>query len=179
LGGKDKDKDKDKDKVVIITDSPLTSGMVGVAYNCTFEAVNGTEPYSWRVDDTSDLPGGLTLSGAGVLSGTPSENGDFIFGVGVIDNLGKKANKQFSITIAPKDKPPLELQITSIGITGNSDDNFATISSVDVDGAGVAVTEGEFETTVDISTDEADITIESSDAVPNKARAIIRIRNEE
>lgn len=54
--------------------APLTIGVVGSAYGpITLTAAGGTNgPYTWSA---TNLPPGLTLSSAGVLSGTPSTDG--------------------------------------------------------------------------------------------------------
>src|SRR5882762_1751824 len=54
-----------------ITTSTLASGTVGVAYNSALTATGGTTPYSWSIA-SGTLPTVLTLSSAGVISGTPS-----------------------------------------------------------------------------------------------------------
>jgi hypothetical protein len=56
-----------------ITLSPTTlpGGTVGVAYSQTLMASGGTAPYSYAIS-AGALPAGLTLSSAGVISGTPT-----------------------------------------------------------------------------------------------------------
>ena len=49
----------------------MTVGTDGTAYELTFEAEGGNEDYTWTAAST--LPVGLTLSTAGVLSGTPRQ----------------------------------------------------------------------------------------------------------
>jgi hypothetical protein len=64
---------------------------VGVAYSpVTFAASSGTPPYTWSVTSGSSLPPGLSLSTAGVLSGTPSAAGNFSFTVTVSDSASPK-----------------------------------------------------------------------------------------
>ena len=58
----------------------LPSGSRGSAYGpVTFAATGGTNPHSFSV--TGSLPPGLTLSPAGVLSGTPTAVGNYTFSV--------------------------------------------------------------------------------------------------
>lgn len=53
---------------------PLTIGTIGAAYGpVTLTAVNGAGPLTWS---GTDLPTGLVLSSAGVLSGTPATDGN-------------------------------------------------------------------------------------------------------
>ena len=57
---------------------------VNAAYSDTLTATGGTTPYTWSVN-AGTLPPGLTLSAAGVLSGTPTATGSYPFSVNVID----------------------------------------------------------------------------------------------
>ena len=59
---------------VAITPASLPAATVATAYNQTITASGGTAPYTYAVTAGS-LPAGLTLSPAGVLSGTPTANG--------------------------------------------------------------------------------------------------------
>ena len=55
----------------IITQS-LPPATVGEAYYARLDAADGLEPYVWALDGSSDpLPGGLSLSTAGEVTGTP------------------------------------------------------------------------------------------------------------
>jgi large repetitive protein len=76
---------------VVVAHAPLTianpvfhSGEVGVTYTpVTLSATGGLPPYTWTV--VGALPGGLTLSSDGIVSGTPTQNGFFAFSVQVLD----------------------------------------------------------------------------------------------
>jgi hypothetical protein len=81
---------------VIGTASPLPSGTVGTAYSQTFVASDGTPPYSWSVT-SGTLPAGLTLSTAGILSGTPTTVDNSSFTVQVTG--GDNATKLFSLEV--------------------------------------------------------------------------------
>lgn len=60
------------------------SGEVGVTYApVTLSAAGGLPPYTWS--SIGSLPAGLTLSSDGVVSGTPTQSGNFAFGVQVLD----------------------------------------------------------------------------------------------
>jgi hypothetical protein len=48
----------------------LPSSVQGAAYQAALSAVGGVAPYTWKLAPTSKLPSGLTLSSAGVISGT-------------------------------------------------------------------------------------------------------------
>ena len=74
-----------------------TSGVVDVSYSYTFTATGGVPPYTW----TGDAPGGLNLSSAGILSGTPTTAGSFNFLVSVTDSLGQIASTNYGMDVFP------------------------------------------------------------------------------
>lgn len=57
-----------------ITSGSPPAGEVGVPYSFQFTATGGSGNYSWSVT-AGTLPAGLTLSAAGLLSGTPTAAG--------------------------------------------------------------------------------------------------------
>lgn len=64
----------------------LPAGVINTAYTqTTLTAANGTAPYTWSVTGGA-LPAGMSLSTAGVLSGTPTASGSFSFTVTVTDS---------------------------------------------------------------------------------------------
>ena len=71
--------------VAIATASPLAQGMLNVAFKSTLTAPGGSPPYTWSVASGS-LPAGVTLSAAGVISGTPTAYGTNSFTVQVADS---------------------------------------------------------------------------------------------
>jgi hypothetical protein len=88
--------------LTISTTSPLPAGTVGTAYTQTLTATGGTTPYSWALAAGSPaLPAGLTLSTAGVISGTPTASGTVSVNITVTDAATATATQAFSITINP------------------------------------------------------------------------------
>ena len=83
----------------VITDGPPpTSATVGTAYSFTYTASGYPAPtYSLTA---GNLPTGLSLSSAGVISGTPSADGTFTGTVTATNGVGAGATQNFSITIA-------------------------------------------------------------------------------
>lgn len=82
-----------------VTTTSLPDGTSGQPYPQTqLMAAGGEPPYSWSVTNGS-LPTGLTLSGAGVISGTPTTAGIFSFTVKVTDALSNTASANLTITI--------------------------------------------------------------------------------
>ncbi|MDF3058427.1 MAG: hypothetical protein K0R17_2642 [Rariglobus sp.] len=83
-----------------ITTGALSDGKAGAAYNQSLVATGGVTPYAWSLVSGS-LPAGLSLSGAGVISGTPSAAGTSNFTVKVSGGDGlSSASVAFSLVIA-------------------------------------------------------------------------------
>jgi hypothetical protein len=84
-----------------ITTSSLPAGTVGTPYpTTTLTATGGTSPYTWSVAPGSALPSGLTISSAGVISGTPTASGTFTVTLQVNDSAQATATRSYSITVA-------------------------------------------------------------------------------
>jgi hypothetical protein len=86
-----------------ISNPVFHSGEVGVTFApVTLSATGGVAPYTWSVP-VGALPGGLTLSSDGVVSGTPTANGYFSFAVQVLDFGGNDtAGVPGTIPIVPR-----------------------------------------------------------------------------
>lgn len=90
----------------ITTGDPLPDGAQGLAYSQQLNASGGTLPYAWTPADTGLNGTGLTLSGTGLLSGTPTNSGTVTFTAKVTDSSvlpggGQQEEKIFHITVAP------------------------------------------------------------------------------
>src|SRR5690606_29966993 len=80
-----------------ITSTAPGNGTMGVAYSHTYTAT-GTAPISFALTAGS-LPPGLTLSSAGVISGTPTTAGTYIGQVTASNGTAPDAVQTFNITI--------------------------------------------------------------------------------
>jgi len=88
--------------VSITNGTTLPNAYVGSNYSVTMAATGGSGTgYTWAVSAGSTLPGGLTLSAAGILSGTPATTGTPTFGVTVTDSASNTATATFTLTISP------------------------------------------------------------------------------
>jgi hypothetical protein len=79
-----------------ITTTALPNGTVGAAYSQTL-AATGTAPITWTLD-SGTLPAGLTLSSAGVISGTPTAAGTATFTVKAANGAGSDT-RTLTITV--------------------------------------------------------------------------------
>ena len=80
----------------------LPVAVVGTPYTTTLTALGGKAPLTWSVAAGSLLPTGLTLSPAGVISGSPTASGTFTFTAQVVDSTPgtpQTASQTFSLTI--------------------------------------------------------------------------------
>jgi len=82
-----------------IATSAIPGGTLGGAYSQSLAATGGTPPYTWSLQSGA-LPGGLTLSAGGAITGTINAAGTFSFTVLVTDSAAATATKQLSITVA-------------------------------------------------------------------------------
>ncbi len=71
----------------VITTTTLPLAIHGEAYAQTLAATGGAAPYAWSIADGA-LPAGITLSSAGLISGTSSITGGSVFTAQVTDSLG-------------------------------------------------------------------------------------------
>ncbi len=81
-----------------ITTASLPQGDAGKPYSQQFTLTGGTSPFTWTV--ASGLPTGITMSTAGLLSGTTSATGPFPFTAQVADAV-TTATKALTLTINP------------------------------------------------------------------------------
>ena len=81
----------------VITTATLPGGTVGIAYTQTL-AATGTTPITWTLD-TGTMPTGLSLSTAGVLSGTPTTAASYTLSVKATNSAGSDT-KSYTVAVA-------------------------------------------------------------------------------
>ena len=84
-----------------LSESPLPAGYEGEEYQTALQAAGGQPPYSWSLE-SGQLPAGLTLTSAGVITGTPLEAGSSQFVVRVTDSAQATATRQFQLNITSR-----------------------------------------------------------------------------
>jgi len=85
-----------------IVPRPLPLATLNEAYNQTLSAVNGSGTVTWTLN-SGNLPPGMQLSSAGVLSGTPTAAGTFNFVAGASDAATPTAHadaRAFTLQVA-------------------------------------------------------------------------------
>jgi hypothetical protein len=87
------------------TNAQPPAGAVGAAYSYTFTA-SGSPAATFSVA-TGALPAGLTLNGAGLLSGTPTTAGTATFTVTATNPAGTGGTGTISLTITPANGAPV------------------------------------------------------------------------
>ena len=81
-----------------ITGIPMPGGEVGISYTASLSASGGPTPYTWSLDSGA-LPGGLTLSTDGGVSGVPTAPGTFSFTVKASDATNQYTTQGATIKI--------------------------------------------------------------------------------
>jgi hypothetical protein len=97
---------------------PPSSATVGTAYSFTYSASGSPAP-TFSVTSGA-LPGGLTLSAAGVISGTPIKPGTFTGTVTASNGVSPNATQNFTITVAASGLAAANASSTAAGTTGTS-----------------------------------------------------------
>ena len=87
--------------------SPFARGVgpsseVGVRLGRTFTATGGSGTYAWSVSSGA-LPAGVVLDPAkGRVTGAPTEDGDFAFGVTATDSEGRATSVSATLSVVPR-----------------------------------------------------------------------------
>jgi hypothetical protein len=86
--------------LITLTPNSLPGASVGIPYSVVLSANGGVEPHTFSLNGGT-LPTGLTLTSAGLLSGTPTEAGAFNFGIRATDAGGCAVTYSYSVAACP------------------------------------------------------------------------------
>ncbi len=122
-----------------IVDTALTEGVPGVAYpGYQLLAAGGAPPYTFAITAGS-LPAGLTMSAAGLISGTPGAVGGASVSFRVTDSAAASVGKTLSLPVNP---PPAPSQWKLKALVGGPIQGVYLSSNYLADGAAFARGEG-------------------------------------
>jgi putative Ig domain-containing protein len=88
--------------LAIATFATLPQATASAAYETTLTTSSGTGPFTWSMANGTTLPSGLTLSSAGVISGTLSSSvgvGTYTFSIQVKGSKPNTVKKTFSLSV--------------------------------------------------------------------------------
>lgn len=86
-------------ETITVAPATLANGFIGTAYSQSLTGSSGTASYTFSLNDGA-LPGGLNLSAAGALPGTPTAQGTFNFSVTVTVANGCMGIKAYTVIIS-------------------------------------------------------------------------------
>ncbi len=114
---------------VTLSPSSLPGGTVGSPYSQSLSAGGGAAPYTYSVTSGS-LPPGLALSGAGLLSGTPTTADNFSFVVRATDASGCSGSQAYSLGVTVIQTPPaITAQPMSLVVSVGANVSFGVSAS--------------------------------------------------
>jgi hypothetical protein len=101
-----------------VTPDTIRPGRVGVPYSAQITPTGGMAPYTLAVYPAFDMPPGLTLNSAGLLSGTPTTAGNFPIVLFLADSAGDENLFLYRIAIdnAAGEAPAVSLTPTPIQV---------------------------------------------------------------
>ncbi len=83
-----------------IQPAELPAGSAGTFYSVALSASGGAGPYTFSFD-SGDLPIGMSMSSAGLISGVPRSHGTFVLTVRATDRNGLSSQRVTELRIAP------------------------------------------------------------------------------
>ncbi len=124
---------------VSIHTSTLENADIDQPYRAQLIGSGGEAPYSWSVSEA--LPTGLELDdAAGLISGSPTEAGEFDLTVEMADNNGNTISKQLTVTVTGSATSSMEDEIdTESSDIQSSSSSLYVLSSTDVSSSSAKI----------------------------------------
>lgn len=95
---------------LVVTNFHLPRGLEGEPLHAQFEAWGASGATTWSLAE-GRLPNGLSLTPDGTLSGTPTENGHFLFSVTATDAANATDTRQMLLFVDPNNPPVIETTV--------------------------------------------------------------------
>ena len=105
------------DPAITLSPTTLPVATVGNAVDDKLTAKGGSgADYTFALASGSSLPSGLTLSTAGVITGTPAQSGKDTFTIVATDSIGATASRAYTLTVDPAiTLSPTTLPVATVG----------------------------------------------------------------
>ena len=105
------------DPAITLSPTTLPVATVGDAVDDKLTAKGGSgADYTFALASGSSLPSGLTLSTAGVITGTPAQSGKYTFTIVATDSIGATASRAYTLTVDPAiTLSPTTLPVATVG----------------------------------------------------------------
>ncbi len=123
--------------LAITTANPAPNGIEGVPFApiALFTASGGALPYTWRL---TGQPSGLTINtSTGVVSGTPTVDGQFLLTITVTDSIENSVFAQTPLTVTPP-APIANLSPTSLSFAATPSGTASAAQTVTLSNTGSA-----------------------------------------
>jgi uncharacterized protein (TIGR03437 family) len=95
-----------------LTPMAVSGATINVPFSVSFSGSGGSAPYSFGIPG-GNVPPGLGLTSTGIMSGTPTQAGNFRFSIRLIDSSGSQAIFEISLTVAG---PAISFPATSLPV---------------------------------------------------------------
>jgi Putative Ig domain len=129
------------------TTSPLPSGTINTPYvGVQFAASGGNSPYTFTLASGAVLPPGLMFSAGGDLTGTPTTQGTFTFGVTVTDSTTPTPaviTQNFTLSVTPPQNLSLLSGNYAFTFSGNNSGGYVAAAGVFTANGSGMITAGE------------------------------------
>jgi Putative Ig domain len=129
------------------TTSPLPSGTINTPYvGVQFAASGGNSPYTFTLASGAVLPPGLMFSAGGDLTGTPTTQGTFTFGVTVTDSTTPTPaviTQNFTLSVTPPQNLSLLSGNYAFTFSGNNSGGYVAAAGVFTANGNGTITAGE------------------------------------
>ena len=98
---------------IVVSPAFLPTLTAGTTFSQTLTSIGGVAPYTYSLG-SGTLPVGVTLSAAGVVSGTPTQRGGYAFGVRSQDSIGAFVIKGYTGTVQSPSLTLVPATVTAI-----------------------------------------------------------------